>query len=479
MTFMFVPEPRMTAPRLFVLAALAAACGETDDPPDPIPVDIPDTYAFPSRGDASVDSVAYDGQVARHVLLGALERHLSGLTGRLNTGFFPEPGDVGAELDFYFAFDSETSGGLPHGLSTSPPAAQVTFDDVSKGKDLVGKLAGNDPSTDHRDWSVAFAGWGAPGSTTPEGLVRSWFDVVDAQAVAWANGQVPLDPSGAPVPAVTVTPEGLDMRQLIAKVIGVGVAFSQGADDYLDDDVDGKGLLADHTALVDGKPYTDLEHQWDEGFGYFGASRDYALRTLDQISDGPAHDTNGDGAIDLQSEYSFGHSGNAAKRDRGALVSHDFVGDAWNGFAGGRQLLAQTTGPLTDDELDALRGFRDRAVRGWEGAIAATALHYINDTLQDMSKIGTQGYSFADHAKHWSELKGFAIGLQFNRRSPLSQTEFQRLHTLIGDAPVLADASQAERDAYAAKLRDARQLLLDAYGFDPANLGEDDGSNGW
>lgn len=469
----------MRLPLALAVFALTACSGGADTDTDGPAVDVPDTYAFESRLGDGTDSVAYDGQIARQILILALERHLAGLTARLDTGFFPEPGDVRAELEFYFDFDAETSGELPHGVPFTPAPLQTTWNDISSNKMLVDKIAGNDASTDHRDWSTSFVGWGQPGATTPEGLVRAWFDVVDAQAVAWADGRPPLGPDGAPVAAVTLTPEGHDLRQLLPKFLGVAIGFSQGADDYLDDDVDGKGLLADHAALADGKPYTTLEHQWDEGFGYFGASRDYARRDAAGVADSPAFDTNGDGAIDLQAEVSFLHSGNAAKRDLGSKVPSDLMVRAWEGFAGGRQLLATTDGPLTDAELDALRGYRDQALGAWEGAIAATALHYVNDTLQAMATFGTDDYDFATHAKVWSELKGFALGLQFNRHSPLSEQDFARLHTLLGDAPVLPTAPASEIEAYKADLREARQLLLDAYGFDPANLGDDDGANGW
>ena len=97
-------------------------------------------------------------------------------------------------------------------------------------------------------------------------------------------------------------------------------------DDYLDDDTEGKGLLADNTVAVEGKPYTELEHQWDEGFGYWGGAVNYLDYTDDELAseDGRAeyvngyNDHDGDGAIDLGSEINFGASVNAAKRDRGA-----------------------------------------------------------------------------------------------------------------------------------------------------------------
>ena len=47
-----------------------------------------------------------------------------------------------------------------------------------------------------------------------------------------------------------------------------------------------------------------------------------------------------------------------------------------------------------------------------EKVIAATVVHYINDTLADMAQIGTSDYRQKDHNKHWAEMKGDAIVLQ-------------------------------------------------------------------
>jgi hypothetical protein len=403
------------------------------------------------------------------------------MTERLNTGsWFPISGDATNELNFYFEFDSSTSGDVDLYLTTDPAALQTTYNDVSSDKNLVGKLAGNDATGQSKDWSTDFVGSGADGSTNPEALVRAWFDEIDLQAVAWSNGNVPTDPSGAEVPSVYVTADGRDLQQLLEKFLRGAVSLSQGADDYLDSDIDGKGLLSDHTAVVEGKSYTPLEHQWDEGFGYFGAARSYDSWTDDEIADLRAMDDDGDGAIDLKSEYSYGHSINAAKRDRGANAATDMTADAFGSFLAGRQLLCETSGgDLSEDQRTELYGYRDTAVLAWEESIASTVVHYINDTLQDMGKMGTSDYSFGSHAKHWSEMKGFAMSFQFNPRSPVTAAGFSRMHFLMGDAPVLSDAPQAERDAYAASLLEARAMLGSYYSFDEANLGDNDGNNGW
>ena len=115
----------------------------------------------------------------------------------------------------------------------------------------------------------------------------------------------------------------------------------------------------------------------------------------------------------------------------------------------------------------------------WEKAIAASVVHYINAVLADKALMDTEAYSFADHAKHWSEGKGFALAFQFNPRSPLSDADFATLHSLLGEAPALESADAEARAAYADGLRAARQLLGETYGFAAENLGDSNGDGGW
>ncbi len=440
-----------------------------------------DTYAFSSSLSGGENTVSFSGQTFRHLLIHDLKSHMGGMTERLDSGsWYPVSGEVIEELEFYLEFDSDAYGTVEHDYSAGSPVTQVTYDDVSSGKDLLGKLAGNDETGQHADWSTDFVGWEDDGVSSPEDLVRHWFDVVDAQAVDWSNGDIPLDPSGAPVPAVFVDAEGRDYQQLTQKFLLGAIAFSQGADDYLDDDIEDKGLNSDHSAVAEGKPYTTLEHQWDEGFGYFGASVGYGSWSDADIAEYEAMDADGNGEIDLLTEVCWGASVNAAKRDAGSSTGVDLTAEAWEGFHGGRTLLAETAGTeLTAEQMTELQAHRDQAVSAWEAALAATVVHYVNDTLQDMGDMGTEDYSFGDHAKHWSELKGFALSLQFNPRSPLSDSDFATLHGHLGTAPVLEGASEQTQADYATDLLAARELIGTAYGFDTADLGDDNGDNGW
>lgn len=464
---------------LALLACTGAHDTAVEDSAQDTAVAESDRYVFSGR-DGSADAVAYEGQIFRHLLIHDLAAHLSGVTGRIDGGWYPEAGELTQELDFYFRFDSATSGTVEHLYDSDPAPLQATYDEVASGKDLVGKIAGNDAAGQHVDWSVAFAGWSDPAVTTPESLVRLWFAQLDTAAVDRSNGQIPLDPTGTPVASVQLTADGRNLEELLQKFLLGAVAFSQGADDYLDDDIDGSGLRSDHSTLVEGQPYTALEHAWDEGFGYFGASRDYCGGTDATVASPGSSDTfAADGAVDLLTEACWGHSVYAAKRDLDAVAATDLTADAWQGFHAGRALLATTDGALSDAELAELQGYRDQALQAWERAIAASVVHYLNGVLRQMDAFGTDAYDFAEHAEAWSEMKGFALSFQFNPRSPLSDPEFAGLHAQLGQAPVLPGADAETVAAYRDALLAARAALGAAYGFDDANLGADDGTGGW
>ena len=133
------------------------------------------------------------------------------------------PGQVEEDLLFYMDTIKDIDVSMvPHKFSTGDQvAAQVNYGDVSSGKNLFGKIAGNDSATDHVDWSTAFSGWTQAGVTSPESLVRVWIQELDAQAVNWTT-------LSSDTPSVYVSPDG---RLCSASKSSCGViAFSQGAD---------------------------------------------------------------------------------------------------------------------------------------------------------------------------------------------------------------------------------------------------------
>lgn len=470
---------------LSLLSACSADDGNTGDDA----LQVPTTYSFSSQLESGASSVDYGGQVGRSVLHAALSAAIEGLTPAIDGGKAYAKGEVQSLLLFYYDYDAAAGAEVAHGLSFTPAAKQMTFGAAS-GKKLVEKVAGNDAVGQFRDWATAgMIGW--QGATTPDAQLRNWFAELDQLAADRSAGTIGTGADGKPLAEVHITAGGHHLEELVSKFLLGAMAWSQAADDYLDDDTDGKGLLSDHSkAESDGKPYTALEHAWDEGFGYFGASRDYGAYSDAELAGASgdaarktgAFDTDGDGAIDLGSEWNRGLALYCGKRDHAATgkAEIDLTGAAWDAFLRGRARIAKTPlGAVDAATLDALRTDRDAVLQAWEACLAASIVHYANEALVDVAKLGAGGWSHADAAKHWSELKGLALSLQFNRRSKLDLAAQQTLHAHIGMAPVLQGAS-ADAIAKAKQgLLDARKMIMDAYAFPAALAGDDVGEGGW
>jgi hypothetical protein len=456
---------------------------------------VPTQYIFENADGAS--TVVYTGQTKRHILIEDLVWEMKNLTEN------PEA-DVLGNLNFYFRYDSATYDSLQprftlagEQLLPQNDSSEFTYGAISSGKDLVGKIAGGDGAGNGETGALVsgFFGWetGMDADPLPVELVDYLFATLATEATDNVTPQIPTATGNVPLDTVTVDANGVDYRQLIQKFLLMAVPFSQGTADYLQQD------FASLLTLAEGKTYTEAEHDWDEAFGYFGAARDYADYTDDEIrgKDGRVdfkngyHDTNGDGLIDVRSEVNFGNSTNCAKRDAGSAGNANptnFTQEAFDAFLLGRQILANAAeaNELTAEAQTALDEQVTIAAQTWEKCIAATVVHYINDTVEDMADFNPADGTFASLdnfkslAKHWSEMKGFALGLQFSPESPFRADEnlanLQRVLSLMGDAPVLADGTQGGVAfeggvaQYEADLLEARDLLQAAYGFDAENV---------
>ena len=443
------------------------------------------TYSF-TNGDGA-DTVSYSGQIARQVMIEDIKTKIGEMEKKAES-------TIKADLVLLFENESNALDDLPFQLTVSDDLslAQTTYGSISTGKNLVGKIAGNDVRATSR-LSYELIGWeGLEAGATAADLVDDLFDQVQALAVNLDNVVVSTvaEPSGEAIAEskVYLGENGVDYQQLIQKFLLMSVGFSQGANDYLGPDRD----FSTELAVSGDNPYSTAEHHFDEGFGYFGAARNYAELTDEEII-GLASDANNDGIIDLNSEYNFGQSVNCAKRDVNTknYVPTDFTKEAIEGFISGRTILAEATaaGSLSADQETALNTAIEQAVGAWEKCIAATVVHYINDTRDDIAKFTDGNYADLDNfynlAKHWSEMKGFALGLQFSPYSPFRDelgglkmidygnsepATLEDVLSWMGNEPVLADDTDTAIAEYDAALLNARNVLQAAYGFATENV---------
>ena len=422
-------------------------------------------YRFERDGETSVSN---SGQTFRLALITELASWLDSRQQALGNSWNPsDTSSVLNDIDFYLYFDSSVGGQIPFSFVSN--SEELVFDDISSGKNIIEKLAGNDPLTDHQNWTGGnFTGWTTGSPNSPEELLTYWSTLYSEQVINTGGA-----PTAGPIgdySNVSITPDGHDLTTLIHTFLIMAVPFSQVTDDYLDDDTDGKGLKADHSEIVDGKNHTQLEHAWDEGFGYFGAARDFLNYTNDEVVTGMSLDSDEDGYIDLKTEYNWSHMIWAASVDKGTQSSTNptaFASSAIEALIQGRAYIANTPlGTPQDDYLSTLSEFRNTAVDNWDHALAGTVAHYLNEVLDHMNNFDTSDYDFEAHATSWSALKGISLGLQFNPRSTFTDTNFYTFHSLIGDAPVLPNAEAASTTNYISNLEMARTLIATTYGFE-------------
>ena len=447
----------------------------------------------------SDDGVSYTGQTARLVLQQKLTDFMVDIVEQEG-----ESTAIYEGMRFYMT--GEGADFTDHGFTTKggdPVIPGPTYGDISSGKNLNGKIAGGSLAGTGETGKLIndeFFGWktGLDVNPRPIDLVDLWMKQFAAEASDGVDPTITIaDGSEVNIATPMISKEGVHYRQLIQKFLSVAVNFSQGTNDY---------LLTDFGSVLGpykDKAYSTAAHKFDEGFGYYGASRDINDYTDDEAAGkgGRAeygngyYDSNGDGLIDLRSEFVFGHAQNCAKRDRLKDAEGnpytDFSKEAMDAFMIGRRILqnAEEAGELTEAANEALQAQIKIAAVAWEKCIAATAVHYINDVTIDMG--GFTNGAFADRsnfvnlAKHWGEMKGFALGLQFSALSPFrdgstgkSVTDLKTVLDLMGDAPMMPDGSQngqpttaASADAavagYLDDLQDARTILEEAYGFNP------------
>jgi hypothetical protein len=472
----------------------------------------PVTYTFDSSITPEESSVSYTGQVARNFMVLGLVKEAEALTEGVNEV------DARANMKDYIAgvadnnlahnFTLKNIGDTPVLPTGSGTAGAMLIADISGSfKNLDEKIAGGSgaENTSGKAGETSkllndeFFGWtdGIADTALPIDLVYVWVDQlveeVDGNGlpIETVDGQITIDVSEYEGDA-----EGRNYRQLLQKFLLGAVNLSQLSNDYLRVPFNDAEYLGQEGT----KDYAKGEHDWDEAFGYYGAAQDNNRYTDDEAAGKGGSedkkngwfDSNGDGSIDVRSEYNMAISQNCAKRDRGSTTGTDLSKEAMDAFLLGRHVIAEATAALsmTDAEYAVVQAQADVAANAVEKCVAATVIHYVNDMEDDYDAIADGVYAdkanFINLTKHWAEMKGFALGLQFNPSSPYAaedkRDELKQILADMGNAPVLANGSQngvaasgtaAEAiTAYRAKLVAARDALGTAYGFDASDVAD-------
>ena len=368
-------------------------------------------------GDKEI-SVAYTGQVARHVLHDSLKNLAGQGDGHSNDA-------LKSMMMMYYAQKTKKREILAPKSKGAFVIKQENVDQISKKKNLSGKT-----------YKGAISGM--PGNMTGVELVEFWI----GKAASANKGVDKVN--------------GYNYPQLISKFIMGAVSYNQAVDNYLDEKLETNNK-PNNKPYKKGAYYTGKEHSWDEAFGYFGAPAHTLTLTPDDVyniakrkpAGMSAADWDGDGVVDLKSEMAFGPAYYAAAFDRGGKTN--YLHTITKAFVDGRTTIVAADGKkLTDAQRNKLKVAASIIGKNWEQVLAEATFKYAGSVHKDMDKIktiieakGNVSKALNAYIKHWGELKGFSLALQTGKNN-LGGTA-SSLNRLIGFGPVMPDGSQVVR----------------------------------
>ena len=413
------------------------SCDDDDNPgTGDTTVPVPSAYVFESRFQDGISSVNYGGQTVRNLLL----EDITTLVNNLGSAAATQPATMQDFLNLYDYNDNLNLQTIT--TAGTKPLLETSYSAIATEKNLVGKIS-----------PAIVIGTGK----TADALLREWFQII----VDNSN-----DGDKLGTPAVYTTEDGADLAELINKLLLGSVAYYQGTGVYLN------GLLdQDNSAARNGTdPYSAMEHSWDEAFGYFGAARNYAAFTDDELAGSLsggvlpyARDANSDGFIDFQTEFNFGFARYAGKRDKGGS-GVDFTADAFTAALTGRTAIVNqaTTEEIRTQQL--------ALARVWEEVIAASVVHYINGTLADVAAVGGPFEDRESLNAHWSEMRGYTMALQFNPFKQISDAQLVDMADIMGMNPPISAPGSGDYQKFLSDYAMLKSTLQSVYGFSNDNM---------
>ena len=359
------------------------------------------------------NTVSYSGQIARHVL----EQSLKKLAGKGNGG--GNAADLEAQMLSYFNGSDDDLPIIAPKSKDGFKIKQTTLHQISKGKNISGKF-----------YDGAMPAW--PGNMSGKDVAYNMIAMA-----AKSNKGFDAD-------------TGYDWAQLISKYTMGAMAYNQAVDNYLDEKLSAE-KKPNNKPYKDGAHYTGKEHSWDEAFGYWGAAAHQhgfnpnKVYEIAKMKNQGAADKNGDGMVDLKSEYVFGPCYYAAAFDRSGTKSTNYTNIMFDAFLDGRKLITAAAGDaLSDSERSQLKAYAATIEENWEKVLAEAVFKYAGSVYKDINKMkdlsgDDLNKAYRAYAKHWGELKGFAMAMQ-SGKSNLGATA-TKMNELMGFGPVTLNNS--------------------------------------
>lgn len=364
------------------------SCNKDDDQdpintPDPDPsYTIPATYTFTdTEGNSTVN---FEGQEDRHI-------QLTELSAKMKTANTAGTSVNAEDLIAMFA----NTGGNGNGNFS-----------ITSSKQLRDKCAVSfsDAEVIREEFESYMEALATISATTTQGVNSG------AQGTA---GTIADNGSGPYLVSAT----GMEYNQIITKGLMGAVFYDQIVNGYLSPEKIGNSVNnSDPVDPENGKYYTQMEHHWDEAFGYFTTSENFP----DEINDS------------FWGKYSNTVDPHINSNEK-----------LMNAFLKGRAAISN--GDLTTkDEMAAI------IKSTMEQVVAAAGIHYINSGISNLASDAKRNHSL-------SEGIGFIKSLRFGADVSLEdQAAITEALNLIGDDLYEVDSNS---------LTEAKNILSNAYGL--------------
>jgi hypothetical protein len=257
---------------------------------------------------------------------------------------------------------------------------------------------------------------------------------------------------------ITRTDNGIVLSQFAEKMLLGTPIYGQGA-----------AILSE---FADGNVSENQAGQWDAAFGYFGFPRtlepflDYSGGEEGLADGNVARDIDGNGSVDLTSEYVYTWAAYAIERSAAAENngnSNDFAQRAFDALVEGREDIENGEDPSDHAET---------ALQAWEATVAVNVIHYINSMQSNLENAsgtleGPQDDDSGDIGEDaWGEAKAFAWNLQFYS-DDLTEEQLGTILDAIGNDPPYGEMTASD---YSGELQSAKETIADAFGFDATNV---------
>ncbi len=374
-------------------------------------IENPTNYVFTRDGQ---NTVSFDGQTTRIKMGQELLSNFNVPTNSLQklTGMFAH--EEGAD-DFEDASLNASDKSLRSKVAASADYFSTNATDQALIRTTVDGFISAQVNEVYPNWEVA----AAPGTAG---------QIADGERTRYVSGQ------------------GLEYNQLFAKSLIGSLMADQMLNNYLSTSVldEGENIDNNDEGVVEkGKPYTTMEHKWDEAYGYaYGLNADPS-------------DPNADlGADSFLNEY--------IER---ADSDDDFSGIAdelFQAFKLGRAAIVSKKYDVRDEQANIIR-------ENISKVIAIRAIHYLQGGKTKLS-LETPNYGGAFHSL--SEAYGFIYSLQFTRKPNKAEPYFSKSETEAFLTSLLGDGENGLWDVTPDTLDTISETIASRFDFTVAQAAE-------